>query len=166
MINIARMFMDEQRALLSQTHNRLAGVIRQLSDDDVNWHPNDQSNSITNLVLHICGNIGQRFFHQIDGQADVRNRTAEFDPTARRTQAELLALLDDHFGKIDPILARMPLACLYDDKGPPGQPATVFKIILTSSAHYTEHLGQVISTAKLRLGPRYQYLAHAPTTRP
>lgn len=165
MVGIARMFIDEERALLDSTRKRLEGVIRQMSDDDVNWRPNDQSNSVTNLVLHICGNMGRFFFHFVGGEPDVRNRDAEFDPHARRTTSELLQMLADNFRKLDELLGRIPLATLYDEPVIDGKATTVCRIITTCSAHYTEHLGQIISTAKLRLGDKYQYLAYPPAAK-
>lgn len=39
-----------------QIKNRILSVINQLSDEDINWRPNEESNSISNLVIHIAGN--------------------------------------------------------------------------------------------------------------
>ena len=46
MISIARMFLDDQRARFADSRQRLIGVVNQLSDEDLNWRPNAQSNSI------------------------------------------------------------------------------------------------------------------------
>ena len=47
MIGIARMFLDDQRARLAHTRQRLTGVINQLSDEDLNWRPNPESNEVS-----------------------------------------------------------------------------------------------------------------------
>src|SRR5947207_8706539 len=107
MISIARIFIDDQRARLAHNRQRLTGVINQLSDEDLNWRPNAESNSVTNLVIHICGNLKQRYGHHISGDPDARNRQSEFDITAQRAKPELLAAMDNAFGMVDAILQRL-----------------------------------------------------------
>jgi hypothetical protein len=158
MISIARMFIDDSRARLAHTRGRITGVINQLSDEDLNWRPNAESNSVTNLILHICGNLKQRYGHHIAGDADIRNRDGEFDASAQRSKAQLLASIDDAFATVDAILARLPLATLFDTTQIRGENRSILDIIATSSAHTSEHLGQIIYIAKIRLGPRYQYM--------
>ncbi len=158
MISIARLFIDDQRARLADCHKRITGVINQLSDEDLNWRPNEQSNSITNLIIHICGNLQQRYAHNIGGEPDVRDRNAEFATSATRTRAELLSAMDNAFSTVDAALARMPLAMLFNTSNIRGQERTFLDIIATSSSHTAEHLGQIIYIAKIRLGPRYEYM--------
>ncbi|HEV8293075.1 MAG TPA: DUF1572 family protein [Tepidisphaeraceae bacterium] len=158
MISIGRMFIDDQRARLAHTRQRITGVINQLSDEDLNWRPNPESNSVTNLVIHICGNLKQRYGHHIAGDPDSRDRSGEFDTAAHRTKAELLASMEDAFATVDAILERLPLASLFDLTQIRGENRSTLDIIASSSAHTAEHLGQIIYIAKIRLGPRYQYL--------
>ncbi|HEV8378224.1 MAG TPA: DUF1572 family protein [Tepidisphaeraceae bacterium] len=158
MISIARMFIDDQRARLAHTRQRITGVINQLSDEDLNWRPNPESNSVTNLILHICGNLKQRYGHHIAGDGDTRDRAGEFDTSVHRTRDELLASMEDAFGMVDAILEHLPLPSLFDITQIRGEDRSILDIIASSSAHTAEHLGQIIYIAKLRLGPRYQYL--------
>jgi len=39
---------------------RILLVLEQLDDQQVNWRPNDSSNSISNLMIHINGNMKER----------------------------------------------------------------------------------------------------------
>ncbi len=57
---------------------RIAGCLAQLSDDDIWWRPNEASNSIGNLVLHICGNMRQWIISGLGGAPDLRERDKEF----------------------------------------------------------------------------------------
>ena len=58
------------------------GLIRhclgQLDDRQVWWRPREEMNSIGNLLLHLTGNLTQRFPSDIGGEPDRRNRSAEF----------------------------------------------------------------------------------------
>lgn len=158
MLSIARMFIDDQRARLADCRQRITGVINQLSDEDLNWRPNPQCNSITNLIVHICGNLTQRYAHNIAGEPDVRDRNAEFDTNITRTRAELLAAMDDAFHIVNAVLTQIKLPVLFDLTEVRGQRRTILDIIAASSSHTAEHLGQIIYIAKIRLGPKYQYL--------
>ena len=65
---------------------RIVGCLEQLSDDEIWWRPNEASNSIGNLVLHICGNMRQWIISGLGGAEDLRQRDKEFDergPVAR-----------------------------------------------------------------------------------
>ena len=158
MISIARMFLDDHKAHFAKSKERILGVINQLSDQDLNWRPNPQCNSITNLILHLCGNLQERFGHNITGEPSTRNRPAEFDTTAIRTKAELLAMIDPAFALVDQTLGRLPLACLYDTTMVRDQQRTLLELIDQTATHASEHIGQIIYIAKIRLGSSYQYL--------
>lgn len=55
----------------------------QLSFDDINWQPNDTSNSISIIVKHMVGNMLSRWtnFLTEDGEKDWRHREQEFVAT-------------------------------------------------------------------------------------
>jgi hypothetical protein len=150
MIGIARLYVDDQRQRLATIGKRLETVISRFSEEEVNWRPNAASNSAANLVVHVCGNIGQRFGHLLDHQPDTRNRAAEFDTGMRRQVPELVALIRDGFAGIENILARIPLAMLYDTVEASGKQLTVLDLISGCTAHYSEHLGQLIYLDKMR----------------
>ena len=57
---------------------KIATVVAELTDEQVWWRPNDASNSIGNLVLHVCGNARQWIVAGVGGAADVRDRPQEF----------------------------------------------------------------------------------------
>ena len=158
MISIARMFLDDHKARFADSKQRIIGVLTQLSDEDVNWRANSECNSITNLILHLCGNLQDRFGANITGEPSIRNRPAEFDTTALRSKAELLTMIEPVFALVDETLGRLPLACLYDTTTVHGKQLNLLELIDRTATHTSEHIGQIIYIAKIRLGPRYQYM--------
>jgi len=65
---------------------RITDCLEQLSDEEIWWRPNEASNSIGNLVLHICGNMRQWIISGLGGGRDLRERDQEFaerGPVAR-----------------------------------------------------------------------------------
>ena len=52
----------------------------QLDDNQLNWAPSSESNSIVLIVKHLYGNMLSRFtdFLTTDGEKEWRNRDSEF----------------------------------------------------------------------------------------
>jgi hypothetical protein len=48
-----------RKKLLEQYWPRLRGCVESLTDEQVWWRPNEASNSIGNLILHLDGNVRQ-----------------------------------------------------------------------------------------------------------
>ena len=68
-----------RQTLLEQYWPRLRGCVESLTDEQVWWRPNQASNSIGNLILHLNGNVRQWLVASFNRQEDSRNRPAEFD---------------------------------------------------------------------------------------
>src|SRR5258708_5536592 len=78
--------------LLNQYWPRLRGCVESLTDEQIWWRPNEASNSIGNLILHLNGNVQQWLVASFDKLDDTRNRPAEF---AERQSIPAVALLDE-----------------------------------------------------------------------
>lgn len=65
----------------------------QLSEEDIWKRFNESSNSIGNLILHLCGNITQYAIASLGNLEDNRDRDAEFNATDGLTKSELLTKL-------------------------------------------------------------------------
>ncbi len=76
-----------------------------LSDEQIWWRANPQSNSIGNLLLHLSGNVRQWIVSGIGGMIDARDRDAEFAARAIIPRDELLARLKQTLSEADNALA-------------------------------------------------------------
>ena len=63
---------------LEEKKVHLLKCIDQLSEEDIWWRPNESSNSVGNILLHLCGNIGQYIISSLGQQPDIRERDVEF----------------------------------------------------------------------------------------
>src|SRR4029079_6945140 len=71
-----------------------------LTDEQIWWRANEESNSIGNLILHLCGNARQWIICGVGSQPDNRNRDAEFERRDPIPRAELLTLLRSTLSEI------------------------------------------------------------------
>lgn len=122
----------------------------QLSDEQLFWQYNEESNSITIIVKHLWGNMLSRWtdFLATDGEKEWRNRDAEFenDITGRE---ELL----DKWNEGWACLFRAMDALTPDDLEKliyiRNQEHTVVEAINRQLAHYAYHVGQIVYIGKM-----------------
>jgi len=65
-----------RQQLLDECWLRLRGVVETLTDEQVWWRPNEASNSIGNLLLHLNGNVHQWLVATFERLDDARDRPA------------------------------------------------------------------------------------------
>ena len=91
---LATLFLSfSRRKLLEQYWPRLRACVEPLTEEQVWWRPNEASNSIANLILHLNGNVTQWLVVSFNREADLRERPAEFNATGGITAAALLQRL-------------------------------------------------------------------------
>src|SRR5689334_13790223 len=79
--------------LLEQYWPRLRNCVASLTDEQVWWRPNEASNSIGNLILHLNGNVRQWLLSSFRRLDDARDRPAAFSQREWTPSSTLLATL-------------------------------------------------------------------------
>jgi hypothetical protein len=64
---------------------KIRGSLEGLSERQIWWRPNDASNSIANLLLHLNGNLSLWVLAELGGRPYDRQRDLEFSASSRRT---------------------------------------------------------------------------------
>src|SRR5262249_60912394 len=73
------MFLRHARfRLLEDYFVKIAAAIDALDDEQVWRRPNEPSNSVGNLLLHLSGNVRQWIISGVGGAEDRRDRASEF----------------------------------------------------------------------------------------
>ena len=86
--------MEESTRMIGLAFDKLESSIEPGTMASYLWkRPNRVSNSLGNLVLHLCGNITQYIISSLGEQPDLRQRDTEFETKDGHTKAELLAQL-------------------------------------------------------------------------
>lgn len=149
----ARAFIEQSRSYLLFEHlPRIRAAVIQLTKEDVWWRPNDASNSIGNLLLHLSGNVRQWIVGGVGGAEDTRERQAEFDRREPIPGPELLALLSGAVADADAVLEALDPALLEEERVIQGRRVSVLEAIYHVVEHFSMHTGQIAYIAKLRLG--------------
>ncbi|WIV20317.1 DinB family protein [Paenibacillus polygoni] len=138
-----------------EIERRILLVVEQLSEEELNWKPNEQSHSITNLVLHIEGNIKERIAKGILKQNIVRDREAEFSAVFI-SKAELTTRVKENFKSLTDIVSKLTDRELEQTQLVRNKERTNIDMLHQCAAHYSEHMGQIFYIAKLCLNEDYK----------
>lgn len=125
-------------------------AIAQLSDEQLFWQYDAQSNSIATIVKHLSGNMISRWtdFFTADGEKKDRNRDSEFENDLK-SRADLLerwnagwkCFLDVIYGLKEEDLAKEILIR--------HETHSVTEAVNRQLAHYPYHIGQIVFIGKM-----------------
>ena len=119
-----------------------------LTDEQIWWRANPQSNSIGNLLLHLSGNVRQWIVCGLGGAPDERDRDAEFAQRNMIPRDELLARLKQTLSEADGALAKFDAGKLLDNYSIQGCDVTALSAIFHVVEHFSMHAGQIIYITK------------------
>lgn len=153
MADAAQAFIDQSRRfLLAEYLPKIERCVRTLTDEEVWWRPNEASNSIGNLLLHLSGNVGQWVVSGVGGSPDPRERQQEFDARAPMAASLLLDRLRETLEAADRVLAGLDGDRLLEPCHIQGLDVTVLEAVYHVVEHFSTHVGQIIYVTKLRTG--------------
>jgi uncharacterized damage-inducible protein DinB len=146
----AQTFIIKARSFLSDDFlPKIERCLAELSDEDVWWRANPESNSIGNLILHLTGNVRQWIVSGIGGSVDDRVRQQEFDARDGLTRAELLARLRQALLEVDNVLASLDVSLLMERRLIQGNEVGVLEAVFHVVEHFSMHTGQIILLTKM-----------------
>ena len=155
-------FIVRSRALLDEEYRiKLRRAVEALPPDRLWWRPNEQSNSVGNLLLHLEGNVRQWIVSGVGGERDTRQRAAEFAATEGASAEELLQRLEQTLDEADAVLARLRPDSLGDRRTIQARDVTVLDAVYQVVTHFALHLGQIILVAKERVPGAVQFYEDA-----
>lgn len=120
-----------------------------LSDEQIWWRPNEESNSIGNLLLHLSGNARQWIVSGLGAASDARHRDSEFARREIIARDELLALLRQTINEAVATLETFDPDRLLERKRIQGLEVTALEAVLHVVEHFSMHTGQIILLTKM-----------------
>lgn len=139
--------------LLEEFWPRLRGCVESLTAEQVWWRPNQTSNSIGNLVLHLNGNVRQWLVVPFNPVEDTRDRPAEFAERQVIPPAELLARLSATMQDVSAVLSRLTETDLLRTFHIQGYTAVSgLHVVYHVVEHFGMHYGQIVYITKLVRG--------------
>jgi uncharacterized damage-inducible protein DinB len=140
-------------ALRSRLTSILPALIRscieELSEQQIWWRPNDESNSVGNLLLHLSGSIRHYLNRGVGGVDYKRNRPAEFAERGPIPKQQLLSIFNETIEQATRTLNSFDASRLTEPSDEPDYYPTIFDLMLGVSVHLAAHAGQVLYITKM-----------------
>jgi len=134
---------DIKRRLIVESVPRIHKCLDSLKLEEI-WHKqNEHTNSVGNLVLHLCGNVRQYVLSGIDDQEDIRVRDLEFSEQGPIGEDSLKTMLDDLMEEVASALDRINAEDLIREVGVQGFQENVTSILVHVTEHFSYHVGQI-----------------------
>jgi uncharacterized damage-inducible protein DinB len=160
MHSITDLFVKEAILTIEENTQKIKTCLAEFDDTSIWKRPNQASNSVGNIVLHLCGNITQYILSSLGGQDDKRERDKEFAAQDGFTKQALLAKLDQTIST-----ALKVISDIKEDELLRVRPVQVYQrsgvsIIFHVAEHYSYHTGQIIFWTKLLRDKDLGFYAH------
>jgi uncharacterized damage-inducible protein DinB len=165
MDDLALLVRTEAVRRLRESHERIHKCVGLLSEQQVWQRPNEHVVSVGNLVLHLCGNIGQYINSTLGGRPDHRKRDDEFSAgddahaNAAISKKELLERFDAVLTYAFDVIKGLSEQQLRQVWSVQGFRESGLGIVMHVVEHASYHTGQISLHAKLRLNVDLGYYA-------
>jgi len=143
MNDLATEFTQQALYRMDESSRMIRKCFEELDESDMWKRPNNLSNSIGNLMLHLCGNIRQYAISALCDLPDTRERDAEFAAREGLSKAELLEKLLSTVQEAQDCIRRADAVNLLRERSVQGFRLTGLGIILHVVEHYSYHTGQI-----------------------
>ena len=138
-----------------EIRTRTLKAIDQLTDEEINWSPDEVNHNISSLLRHIEGNIKERILKGILKEEISRDRESEF-MKSRMTKPEADVLIKHNFQIVIDLLNEITEELLEEVQMVRGKERTNLDMLHQCAAHYSEHMGQIFYITKQILKDRYK----------
>ena len=138
--------------LLGDYLPKIERCLEKLTDEQIWWRANEESNSIGNLILHLCGNARQWIICGVGSQPDMRDRDSEFAQRETIPRDELLTLLRSTLSEVQTTLRDLDPSILLERRKIQGNDVEILEAIFHVTEHFSMHTGQIIMVAKMLTG--------------
>ena len=143
-------FISQARSFLKTDYLlKIERCLEKLSDDDIWWRANADSNSIGNLLLHLSGNARQWIVSGVGQEPDSRKRQEEFDARGPIARPELLSILRQTLSDVNRVLSELEPQKLLERRTIQGSEVSLLEAIFHVVEHFSMHTGQIILITKM-----------------
>lgn len=160
-VHIGLQFIESARTTFEKMKSLAEKAFDQLSDKELLWTPDSETNSVAVIVQHLHGNMLSRWtdFLTTDGEKDWRERDREFMPVEMIDRYELFQQWEEGWACVFHALQSIPPDEILNKITIRGEEHTVIEAVHRQISHYGYHIGQIIQIAKLRKGAWWKCLS-------
>jgi uncharacterized protein DUF1572 len=138
--------------LLRMYPEEIRECLAALDDDQIWWRPNEASNSVGNMVLHLTGNLNHYLGRGVASSGYKRTRAAEFAEKGPVPREELLRRFEEALGWARRAFERITPESLMDTAELGEESMEIARLVISVTTHFNGHVGQIIYVTKMVKG--------------
>lgn len=128
---------------------QIRAAVAPLSEEQVWSRPNEQSNAVGNILLHLTGSLNHYLNRNLGALDFTRDRATEFSERRPMSKTELLALFDEMVAHAQQTFDGLTPERLADASPEPTMHSIVAEDLINIAAHLAFHAGQIVWIAKM-----------------
>ncbi len=149
MTDTDKIFLEQSARYMTMSLDRITLCLDKLDTSQIWFKPNQNTNSIGNLVLHLCGNICQYILSGLGEVEDKRDRESEFSLGSRVSKEELVSNIKSTIEASCETILSVENQLLFKEFKLQGFTMTGLEAILHVTEHLSYHTGQIALLTKL-----------------
>ena len=134
--------------LLQDYPGQIAACLDVIDEQQLWWRPNERTNAIGNLVIHLAGSNRYYLEHVIAGREHARDRDKEFAARGTHTLAQVRQIWTDSVTLAQDVLGNLEPSRLMETTDRSGKTTTFVQILLHVMGHTATHMGQIVYVTK------------------
>lgn len=128
---------------------QIRSCVEELTEEQLWWRPNEQANSVGNLVLHLSGSMRHYLSRGVGGIDYTRDRPAEFAERGPIPKEQLLANFNETISQAAEVLGSLDTSRFLDRTDEQDYVPTIFDMIFNIAIHLATHSGQIVYVTKM-----------------
>lgn len=159
--DVGDVFLESARFRFRSLRKMGDATLAQLSDDDLVWRANEETNSIAVIVQHFNGNMLSRWidFLTTDGDKPTRDRDSEFVEPAAMTKVACEKLWNEGWDCLENAIGSMGASDVCVEVTIRRKQLTLIDALNRQLVHVAYHVGQMVQIAKERLGTDWKTMS-------
>jgi len=137
-----------KRRMQEESLMRINACLDFMTEEHIWFSPNENVNSVGNLVLHLCGNITQYIISTLGNEKDNRERSLEFSSHKSHNRVELQEKISSTINKAVEVVNNMNLKDITKEYSVQGFDELGTSIIIHVIEHTSYHTGQITTICK------------------
>ena len=145
---LTKEFIEQSIYRIEENTHRIRKCLQEIDETELWKFTNEHSNSMGNLILHLCGNVRQYAIAALGEINDTRERDKEFTAKAGLAKATLLNELTRTISEAVGIIKNLDEDRLIKIYCVQGFNLSGIGIIIHVTEHYSYHTGQIAFRTK------------------
>lgn len=136
-------FVENALYRLDESTRMISIAFGNIDEEQIWVKPNESSNSIGNLILHLCGNITQYVISSLGEKEDTRERDIEFETISGYSKEQLLTALEETVKMAKSVIKNTTIEQWLKKREVQGFHFSGIGVVLHVVEHYSYHTGQI-----------------------